>query len=67
MDDLMRAYELLQNISETIDNMEYTAFGALWCMIAEEYCRANQLDVLEVSKTMCNMISQVNKDLGAYI
>ena len=67
MEDLMRAYDILQDISDTIDNLEYTAFGALWCMIAEEYCRANQLDILEVSRTMCAMINEVNRDLGAYL
>ena len=67
MDDLMKAYDLLQSVSGTINNMEYTAFGALWCMICEEYCRANQLDVLEVSRTMCAMINEVNKDLGTYL
>ena len=67
MDDLMVAYDLLQEVSEKIDSMEYTAFGALWCMMAEEYCRANGLDVTEVSRTMCNMIAEVNQDLGAYL
>ena len=67
MEDLMKAYDLLQNISGTTNQLDYPAFGGLWCMVIEEYCRTNGLDVLEVSKTMCNMISQVNKDLGAYI
>ena len=67
MDDLMVAYDLLQDITATIKNMEYTAFGALWCMMAEEYCRANGLDVTEVSRTMCRMIAEVNDDLGAYL
>lgn len=67
MDDLMKAYDLLQEISATTNQLDYPAFGALWCMMAEEYCRANGLDVTEVSRTMCRMIAEVNQDLGAYL
>lgn len=67
MEDLMKAYDLLQEISVTTNQLDYPTFGGFWCMLAEEYCRANHLDVLEVSRTMCNMISQVNEDLGAYL
>ena len=66
MDDLMKAYDLLQEISITTNQLDYHAFGGFWCMLAEEYCRFNGLDVTEVSNEMCAMISQVNEDLGAY-
>ena len=66
MDDLMKAYDLLQEISITTNQLDYPAFGGFWCMLAEEYCRFNGLDVTEVSNEMCAMISQVNEDLGAY-
>ncbi len=67
MDDLMKAYDLLQNISAETNQLDYPAFGGFWCMLCEEYCRANQLDILEVSRTMCAMINEVNKDLGTYL
>ena len=67
MEDLMVAYDLLQNISAEINQLDYPAFGGLWCMLAEEYCRFNGLDVTEVSNEMCAMINEVNKDLGTYL
>lgn len=66
MEDLMKAYDLLQEISVTTNQLDYPSFGGLWCMLCEEYCRANSLDVTEVSRTMCDMISEVNENLGVY-
>ena len=66
MEDLLTAYSLLGDISAETNQLDYPAFGGLWCMVIEEYCRVNQLDVTEVSNEMCNMISEVNHDLGTY-
>lgn len=66
MEDLLKAYSLLGDISAETNQLDYPAFGGLWCMVIEEYCRVNHLDVTEVSMEMCTMISEVNENLGIY-
>lgn len=64
--DMEFVYCLLQSINLHTLNMDYIEFGSLVCMLAEDYCKANSLNVIEFMKEMNSMVTQVNEELGEY-
>lgn len=49
-----------------LNNFNEEEFLTVWCMIAEEYCKANNLDVRELANTALDAIIDVNELLGNY-
>ena len=66
MDDFIRALAILQDITGETNKLDYPAFGGLWCMMLEEYCKSNKLDIIEASKDMMVIINQVQEEHGRY-
>ncbi len=66
MDRLDYIYCLLQGINKYTLPLDGADFGSLFCMIAEDYCKTHNMDVLEFMSDMKDMATQVNEELGAY-
>ena len=66
MEELMRVMDLLMMVSEETNQLDYGLFGGFWCMVLEEYCRSNQMDIKEVSRNIIGTIDQVQEELGEY-
>lgn len=49
-----------------LNNFNEEEFMTVWCMIAEEYCKANNLDVKELANTALDAIIGVNELFGNY-
>ena len=49
-----------------LNNFNKEEFLTVWCMLCEEYCKANGLDVRETSKQLIEAIDEINEEYGAY-
>ncbi len=66
MEELMIAYDMLNSIAPAMNKLDKTAFGAVYCMIAEEWCRANDEDVEVLMSNICDTVHLVNEECGKY-
>ena len=66
MDRMEYIYCLLQNINKYTLPLEYADFGSFYCMVAEDYCKAHQIDVREFMEEMKAMVNMVYDEEGAY-
>lgn len=66
MDNLIKAYVLIENLKDLTNIMDYTTFSSFFCVLAEEWCKANSKDVVEYISTIANQVKMVNAELGAY-
>ena len=66
MDEFLRVMDMLKEVSDTTNQLDYALFGGFWCMLLEEYCKANSLDIREASKDMVIIINQVQEEYGRY-
>ena len=60
------ASELLSDILERSNAMDKYSFGTFCCMCMDEYCKANSLDVIELSKWLAYNIRIMNEKNGRY-
>jgi len=52
--------------NEITRKMDIVAFETFLCMIAEEYCRANDIDVKELIDEVESSIYAINDEFGKY-
>lgn len=64
--EMMAVYWDLMEIIERTNTMDQVSFGSLYCMMAEEWCRTNQVDVVEFIHTISDMVEKVNAEEGRY-
>lgn len=65
MFDFMKMQEAV-NRNADLNELDMVEFLSIWCMIAEEYCKANNLDVRELANTALDAIIGVNELFGNY-
>ena len=65
MFDFMKMQEAV-NRNADLNELDRVEFLSIWCMIAEEYCKANNLDVRELANTALDAIIDVNELFGNY-
>lgn len=64
--DMGSAYNLLQTVVPTSNQMEYPAFGCFYCMLLEEWCLQHHAKITDVIQEISSLIHSVNSELGAY-
>ena len=66
MEKMDYIYCVLESIKPIIVDMDLVEFGSLFCMLAEEYCKAQHKDVCEFMDEMTTMVNLVNEQEGTY-
>ena len=66
MADFVRCFMVVKDFDEETSDMNYCEFRATFCMIAEEYCKRNDLDVCEFMQDMLNATMIINEECGKY-
>ena len=66
MDNMEYIYCILQGINKYTLPMDYVDFGSLFCMTAEDYCKAHHKDVREFMDEMTAMVNMINDEEGTY-
>ena len=56
----------LEDISTHTNDLPIDVFFSLYCMLAEEYCRSNDLNILEFITNTYEAVVSVNEELGKY-
>ena len=64
--ELFASMELVQNTAPIINQMSHVGAGSVLCMLAEEWCRAQKVDVVDFMNEMASLVSEVNAELGRY-
>ena len=52
--------------NEITRKMDVPAFETFMCMVAEEYCKANDIDVKELIDEVGSSIYAINEEFGKY-
>lgn len=60
------ATDLLANTMWRSNVMDRISFGAFCCMITEEFCNSNSLDVIAFSQWVADNIKIMNEKNGRY-
>lgn len=60
------ALDLVATIKDYCNSMDEMTFGAFYCMLAEEYCHANNKDVIELIDWIVKGIIHINERMGEY-
>lgn len=63
---MLRAYELFNDIKDKTNELDKVSFGTIICMLMEEWCKANDSNVVEISKELAGLIKEVNEEEGRY-
>lgn len=66
MDEMMKTYNLLMNVSEYTNSMREEAFSSFYCMLLEEWCKSNQRDIADLLAKIVVTILEVNEQEGRY-
>ena len=66
MDDIMRSMSILEQLIPMTNQMTLPGVGSLICMIAEEWCKAQQEDVTVLMHNLSDMVDEVNATEGRY-
>ena len=66
MTDILGAMDFVLVHKESLNELHIHAFEALVCMLMEEYCKANGLDVVEEATKLAVAVESVNEALGKY-
>ena len=63
---MMKAAKFINETMKFWGRLDEAIFRALISMMLEEYCRVNDLDVVEFSNMINEKIKEVNDKLGKY-
>ena len=63
---MFKVYDFLESVKEKTNEMQWNEFTTLICMLMEEWCKANNDDVVEMSSTIARIVSEVNEEEGKY-
>lgn len=65
-EDFIDTSELLEDIHQKTNKLDDWRFEALICMLIEEYCKANDMDVIEMGNEIATAIREINEAYGRY-
>lgn len=63
---LKSTYDTLQEVLPRTNNMDYSAFGAFYCMLLEEWCLTHHERITDVIDQISSLIHDVNSEFGSY-
>ena len=66
MENLMRSYELLQQMTPVVKELDYGTFGSVWAMLLEEWAKSHGEDVVEIAGNLAELVRMVNTEMGPY-
>jgi len=66
LEDLAKAADILGDIAPATNSLDTAAFLSLVCMLIEEHCKANELDIFETVNSISSAVKSVNEVFGAY-
>ena len=64
--NLMAVWEFINKNQDMMNKLDKASFQALICMIMEEWCKANDDDVVKFSEFITEAVRQINAELGKY-
>ena len=66
MNTILHVSELITAIVDQTQELESHMFMAMICMLIEERCKRDDLDVVQVAEDLFAAINDVNADYGKY-
>lgn len=66
MEEIMTVYQLLGEIAPITNALVKPAMGSLLCMLMEEWCRANDENIIEFVNDLQEVVGQVQDEFGKY-
>lgn len=65
-EQIMEVSVFLEENKAQMASWEQACFGSFICMAMEEYCRAHEMDVVEMAADLAKMVAEVNELMGKY-
>lgn len=66
MNELFKAMDFINDHRDFYIALNQCVFEPMICMLMEEYCKANHLDMVAEMRNLLTAAEQVNEELGAY-
>lgn len=66
MEEIKTVYELLEKMIPITNQFDMPQIGSLLCMLMEEWCRANDENIIEFVNDLQEVVGQVQDELGKY-
>lgn len=66
MNELTIIYEVLNEIKNRTNKLGIVGSGSLICMLAEEWCKAHNEDVVVFVNQLAYLVAEVNRTEGRY-
>lgn len=65
-DELTFVFNYLKEVREKINPLKEENASAFICMVAEEYCKANNKNVVDFFTDLMNAVKAINEEFGKY-
>lgn len=66
LEELIQVRDFIYAIKDDMAKMSQASFETCICMLLEEYCRENDLDIVSEINSLKDVICMVNEELGKY-
>ena len=66
MEDIMRSFDLLQQMTPVVKELDYGTFGSIWAMLLEEWSKAHGEDAVVIADKLIELVKLVNAEMGPY-
>lgn len=66
MEEIKTVYQLLKKIMPITNQFDMPQMGSLLCMLMEEWCRANDENIVEFVNELQEVVGQVEEACGKY-
>ena len=66
MEEIKTVYELLEKMIPITNQFDMPQIGSLLCMLMEEWCGANDENIIEFVNDLPEVVGQVQDELGKY-
>ena len=63
---MMEVYNILMLLTPVTNKMDSVAFGSFYCTLLEEWCLANDQDVISYIQLFAEQIKALNEEWGSY-
>lgn len=66
MEKIKTVYELLEKIKPITNRFDMPQMGSLFCVLMEEWCKANDENIIEFANDLQEVIGEVQNECGKY-
>lgn len=66
MEDIMKSFDLLQQMTPVVKELDYGTFGSVWAMLLEEWAKAHGEDAVVIADQLIELVKLVNAEMGPY-